>query len=284
MKLQKLYLLTQSLMHKNTKLTPVRRREIYNLWLKGAKITHLADQFMVTRKIIRRVIKRAKRGDFTIHKSINNRFRDAFYGLKHLSKTEKKIKGKLARKARRYEKDYPGEMVHFDSKRMPRIKGEDKNLKQEYLFVAIDDYSRHLFADIMPDKSMESSGIFLETMIEVVPYRMDCAYSDNGKEFKGTPEHDFVWVCNANGIEQQFTRVRRPQTNGKAERVIRTLLEECLRIRFFSSRKERRQFLQNYVHFYNTERLHTALKNGKEKLTPCQALQMYLDSKLDTTL
>lgn len=271
-------------MHKNTKLTPVRRREIYDLWLSGTKITHLAQQFMVTRKIIRKVIKRAKMGDFSVHKSINDRYRSAFYGLKHLSKTEKRIKGKLAKKAKRYEKDYPGEMVHFDSKILPRIKGEDKRLKRESLFVAIDDYSRHLFADILPDKSMESSGVFLETLIDLTPYKIECAYSDNGTEFKGTPEHDFVWVCNENGIDQKFTRVRRPQTNGKAERVIRTIMEECLRTKFFTSRKERQEFLHAFVHFYNTKRLHSALKQGKQKLTPCQILQMYLDSKLDTTL
>lgn len=271
-------------MHKNTKLTPVRRREVYDQWLKGAKITHLADKFMVTRKIIRKVIKRAKQGDFTIHKSINDRYRDAFYGLKHLSKTEKRIKGKLAKKARRYEKDYPGEMVHFDSKKLPRVIGDDQKLRKESLFVAIDDYSRHLFADILPDKTMESSGIFLESCIDTVPYKIECAYSDNGTEFKGTDEHDFVRVCSSNGIEQKHTRIARPQTNGKAERVIRTILEQWLRKHTFYSREERRKSLQEFVYFYNTKRFHSALKKGKEKFTPCQILQMYLDSKLDTTL
>ena len=84
----------------HTKLTPVRRREIYALWLSGAKITHLADKFMVTRKVIREAIKRGKQGD-TVHRSINDRYRNAFYGLRHLSKTEKRVRGRLAKKARR---------------------------------------------------------------------------------------------------------------------------------------------------------------------------------------
>jgi len=262
-------------MHKNTKVTPVCRREIYKLWQNGTKVTHLAKKFNVTRPVIYEILKRARIRDFSVHDSTNKRFKNAFYGLRKLSKAEKKILGRLARKARRYEKDYPGEMGHFDSKKMPRIKGEDTTLKREYLFVDIDDYSRHLFADIMPNKSMDSSGLFLELSLDVVPYDLECAYSDNGTEFKGTENHDFVWVCNQNGIEQRFTRVRRPQTNGKAERVIRTIMEECLRTKMFKSREERRKYLQEYVRYYNEERPHSSL-NG---LTPCQVIQNYVNSK-----
>lgn len=267
-------------MHKHTKITPRCRKEIYELWQRGEKVASLAKKFRVERLTIYKILKRARLKDFSIHKSINDRFRQAFYGLKHLSKIEQKILGKLAKKARRYEKDYPGEMVHFDSKKLPRVKGDKQKLKKESLFVGIDDYSRHLFADIMPDKSQESAGIFLETLIEVVPYKIECAYSDNGTEFKGTAHHDFVWVCNHNGIEQRFTRVKRPQTNGKAERVIRTILEEWLYKNTFYSREERRRSLQQFVYYYNQKRPHHALKVNGQKLTPCQTIQNYVKSKV----
>ena len=56
-------------------------------------------------------------------------------------------------------------------------------------------------------------------------YLIECVYSDNGTEYKGSANHAFGVACYENGIGQKFTRVARPQTNGKAERVIRTLME-----------------------------------------------------------
>ena len=271
-------------MHKNSKVTPACRREIYELWKRGENITSLSKKFRVTRRIIYTILKRARLKDFSIHKSMNNRFKKVLYGLKHLSKVEKIALGKLARQARRYEKEYPGEMVHFDSKKLPRVKGDNQKLKKESLFVAIDDYSRHLFADIMPDKTQESAAIFLATAIATVPYKIECAYSDNGTEFKGTLQHDFVWVCNDNGIEQKFTRVATPRTNGKAERVIRTIVEQWLAKDIFPSREERRKSLQQFVKFYNEKRPHFALKIEGQKITPCQLLQNFVNSKLYTTL
>lgn len=271
-------------MHKSSKITPVCRREIYVLWLKGKKVSVLAREFHVTRRVIYTILKRARLKDFSIHKSTNERFKKAFYGLRRLSKSEKKILGRLAKEANRYEKDYPGEMVHFDSKKLSRVENDDKSLKRESLFVAIDDYSRELFADILPDKSQESSSVFLETVIELAPYEIECAYSDNGTEFKGTEAHDFVWVCDHNGIEQKFTRVGRPQTNGKAERVIRTILEKWLREHTFYSREKRRRSLQQFVRYYNQEKPHSALKLNRVKLTPHQVIRNYVNSKLYTTL
>lgn len=266
-------------MHKHTKVTPVSRREIYSLWQNGRSITSLAAEFRTSRPTIYKILERARSNDFSVHKSINYRFRHAMYALRHLSRTEKKVKARLAKRARRYEKDYPGEMVHFDSKKMPRIPGENYWVKREWLFVAIDDYSRYLFADILPNKTKESAGIFLTSCLENMPFPFECAYSDNGTEFKGTPKHDFVTICIANGIVQKFTRVKRPQTNGKAERVIRTIMDEWFWTNKFRTREERRRSLQKYVYTYNVRRLHSALMQGKKKLTPLQTIQNYVNSE-----
>lgn len=266
-------------MHKNSKVTPACRREIYVLWKGGENIASLSKKFRVTRRVIYTILKRARLKDFSIHKSTNERFKKALYGMKRLSKAEKVVLGQLAKRAHRYEKQYPGEMVHFDSRKLPRVKGDNQKLKKESLFVAIDDYSRHLFADIMPDKTQESAALFLETAMAVVPYKIECAYSDNGTEFKGTPQHDFVWVCNDNGIEQKFTRVATPRTNGKAERMIRTILENWLYKNSFLSREARRKSLQQFVKFYNEKRPHSALKVDGQNITPCQLLQNFVNSK-----
>ncbi|WP_153717465.1 integrase core domain-containing protein, partial [Eikenella corrodens] len=77
-----------------------------------------------------------------------------------------------------------------------------------------------------PDKTADSAAKFLaEQVIEPCPYLIECVYSDNGSEYKGGANHAFGVTCWENGINQKFTRPARPQTNGKAERVIRTLME-----------------------------------------------------------
>ena len=81
--------------------------------------------------------------------SVNNRFRSLQYGLKLLKKVEFEIEQKKKSEAKRYNKSYPGELVHFDTKRLPLIKGENKFSAREYLFVAIDDFSRELYAAIL---------------------------------------------------------------------------------------------------------------------------------------
>jgi len=82
--------------------------------------------------------------------------------------------------------------------------------------VTIDDFSRKLYTNIFPDKTQHSAARFLIGTIIA-----QCPYSDNGTEFKGTDNHIFGKAYRLNGIGQKFTRINRPQTNGKAERVIR---------------------------------------------------------------
>lgn len=271
-------------MHKNCKLTPVNRKELYSLWLKGEKVSQLSKLFRITRPVIYKVLSRARIRDFSIHKSINYRFRQLSYGLKKLNKIEKRISIKLAKRKNRYEKNYPGEMVHFDTKKLRRTRKCNRSWKSECLFIAIDDYSRYLVADILPTRDQECASIFLETTIYLSPYKIECAYSDNGTEFKGGKKHDFTIICEKNGIERRYTRPRRPKTNGKAERVIRTILEKCLRKYDFENREQRREILKKFVNYYNSYRSHFALKEGKTKISPCQMLENFLNQKVYTTL
>ena len=117
-------------------------------------------------------------------------------------------------------------MVHFDTKRLPLLTGESSRLNHEYLFVGIDDFSRELYVTIKQDKTQQSSKEFLEQVLDECPYTIEQAYTDNGLEYKGNQNyHAFVKLCQKNKIEQRFTKVRHPYTNGKAERVIRTLMD-----------------------------------------------------------
>lgn len=70
-------------MHKHTKLTPVMRREVYARWIKGDSQRFLADEYHVDKRIIGRIIVRARLGDFSVHDSTNHRYRTIEYGLKN---------------------------------------------------------------------------------------------------------------------------------------------------------------------------------------------------------
>lgn len=67
-------------MHKNTKITSACRREIYELWKQGRKITVLAQEFRVTRPVIYKILKRGVWNDFSVHKSINKRYKKVSCG------------------------------------------------------------------------------------------------------------------------------------------------------------------------------------------------------------
>lgn len=259
-------------MHKHTKLPPAMRREVYQRWVSGTwSQRKLADEYHVDRKIISRIIVRGRLNDFSVHDSTNHRYRTIAYGLKKLLKTTQKLKKRADRLAiKRYEKSYPGEMVHADTKLLPRLKGETKDLPRERLYAAVDDFSRDLVADILPDKSQGSSAVFGEVALERFPFVVKDWYTDRGTEWKGTDDHEFVRFLAENDITQHFTKPRTPQTNGKAERVIRTLMDEWHRRHQFATRDERRQKLYEYVDWYNHERRH-----GSINATPVERLAEY---------
>ena len=68
------------------------------------------------------------------------------------------------------------------------------------------------------------------------------------------------------GAQARFTRRYRPQTNGKAERFNRTLLDEWAYQRPFTSNDERTAALSVWLHTYNHHRCHTAI-GGRPPIT-----------------
>jgi len=256
-------------MHKQIRLTPHDRQKLWQLYQTGEyKVSRLAELYRVSRPTAYKIIARARKQEFIPRKSVNERYRSLKYGLKRLAKVERALEEKRKQQARRYNKAYPGELVHFDTKRLPLLKGEDQARRREYLFVAIDDFSRELYAGIFPDKTQHSAALFLKQVADECPYTIEYTYSDNGKEFKGTDSHAFAKACLELGIGQKFTRVNCPQTNGKAERVIRTLVEMWHQKELFTSRQQRQISLLRFINFYNTVKPHKGINN----MTPYEAL------------
>lgn len=232
----------------------------------------------MSRQTIYDTVKDARLGIFLNRSSMNHRYRNVYWGLKRLSKKEERLKALLLRKAhrlKRYEKSIPGEMIHLDTKRLPLLLGEAVVAPREYLFVAIDDYSRMLFADIFPDKTSYSAAIFLEEAISFFGFPVQCVYSDNGSEYRGKQGHPVRDFCVRHHIDQRHTQVKHPWTNGKAERVIKTLMTEWhSRTRGnHISRAHRRRHLYAYVDWYNQSRVHQTIES-----TPIQRLEKYVKS------
>ena len=259
--------------HKRTKLTTIQREELYDRYYKlGVRVCDLMRQYSISAPTVYKILHKGRNNDFSIHTSENKRFRCLEYGLKRLSKVEKELEEKLKKRAKRYNKEYPGEMIHGDTKRLPLLEGESPNSNHEYLFIAIDDFSRELYANILPDKTQYSAEKFYKQVMTECPYTIEQLYTDNGLEYKGNPEHHALMkFCSNNGIEQRFTKVKHPYTNGKAERVIRTILEMWHQKTRFKSRAHRQTELIRFVNFYNTVKPHKGL-NGS---TPMETLINY---------
>lgn len=258
-------------MHKNSKLLPYQRREAYRRWCQGDRVTDLARQYRVTRKTLYEVFKKAKLGVFENYSSKNLRYRTLEYGLKRLARVEKAVRKKLGKRERRlnrYQKEYPGEMVHTDSSLLPLLRGEAITTPREYLYVFVDDHCRWLFADVLPDQTSWSAAICLDEALLMMPFPVHCMYSDNGKEFKGA----FKALCKKHTVVQKFTKPYTPQTNGKAERVIKTIKTELLKGHSHLTREERRRHLYAFVRWYNQVRPHQSLGN----VSPMAFLEAYI--------
>jgi len=176
----------------------------------------------------------------------------------------------------RYERSRPGELVHVDTKKLGRIiraghrvTGDRSNQVRgagwQYLYVAIDDHSRLGFASVYPDETSESSVAFLSELVRFYAAHgiaVERVLTDNGTCFK----RRWAEACAAQGIAVRKTRPYRPQTNGKAERFIRTLLERWAYAYPYARESERQALLAPTLDFYNRFRPHRALGG----LTPLQ--------------
>jgi transposase InsO family protein len=164
-----------------------------------------------------------------------------------------------ARCARRYERDRPGELLHIDTKRLgrfwepgKRVLGEqagrphkNRRVGWQHLHVAIDDHSRVAYAELLPGQDAESCVRFLE--------RATSWYRDRGVRIER------VLTDNRLGLERRYTRAYRPRTNGKAERLIQTLLREWAYGRSYPSSSQRARALPGYIRWYNNRRPHSSI-------------------------
>jgi transposase InsO family protein len=174
----------------------------------------------------------------------------------------------------RYEHAAPGDMIHIDIKQLRRIpdgggrRFDDvsRHLRQgyvplglDYIHVAIDDHSRYLYVEVLPNQRGDTAAAFLRRALAHfarLGVTVRRVLTDNGRNFRSAA---FRAVADAHAIRLKRTQPYRPQTNGKAERVIQTLLREWAYHRRYLSNGERLAALPPYVEAYNTSRPHSAL-------------------------
>jgi transposase InsO family protein len=182
----------------------------------------------------------------------------------------------------RYERAAPGELVHLDIKKLGKIgrighrihgdrRRQQRGIGWECVHVAIDDHSRLSYAEVLPDETAATTVAFLQRAVAwfgAQGVAVERLLTDNGSAYRSLA---FAIACLELGLSQRFTRAYRPQTNGKAERFIRTLLNEWAYVQAYTHSRWRTRALPTYLTYYNFERPHSAL-NGRPPASRCPAL------------
>jgi len=199
--------------------------------------------------------------------------------------------------AERYERTVAGELIHIDVKKLgrihggsgKRITGHKRNPTQsrtdrdgverrvtgwEYVHIAIDDATRLAYAEVLSDEKATTAIAFLRRAIAFFKrhgMQVQELLTDNGSAYRSAVH---TIACRALGIRHIRTRPRRPQTNGKAERFIRTMLGGWAYGAIYASSVERTATLDGWLWTYNHRRRHQAI--GRQ--TPITRLNNLLGS------
>jgi transposase InsO family protein len=184
--------------------------------------------------------------------------------------------------AQRYEHERPGELIHIDVKKLGRIEraagkritgrrrngaprrrdaaGVDRRLTGwDYVHVAIDDCTRLAYAEVLGDEKATTVTGFLRRAVAFFARHgitVQRLLTDNGSAYRSAIH---AIACRALGIRHLRTRPYRPQTNGKAERFIRTMLGGWAYGAIYRTSDERAAALDGWLWHYNHRRRHSAL-------------------------
>lgn len=181
---------------------------------------------------------------------------------------------RTTREVVRYERDRPGELLHLDVKKLGRIPfgggkrfatgfaetrsgpHSKRSLGVDYLHVAVDDHSRYVYVESLPDERGVTTADFLDRALmhfQSCGVRVERILTDNGKNYTS---HVFRDVAAAHHITLKRTRPYRPQTNGKAEAFNKILQNEWAYLRPYTSNVERLDALAPFITYYNRRRPH----------------------------
>jgi transposase len=179
--------------------------------------------------------------------------------------------------ARRYERARPGELIHVDVKKLGRIArvghritgavgkrqagyhANKGNLGWEFVHVAVDDATRLAYVELLEDEKAITAIGFLRRAVaffESHGMTIERVMTDNGSAYRSTIH---AIACKTLGLKHLRTRPYRPQTNGKAERFIRTMLGGWAYGALYRTSDERAAALDGWLFTYNHRRRHAGI-------------------------
>lgn len=132
----------------------------------------------------------------------------------------------------------------------------------EFLHVCVDDCTRLAYAEVLGDEPTGSVIAFLERAVAhfaALGIRTQRLMTDNGPAYRS---HLHAAACRRLSIRHIFTRPYRLRTNGKAERLVQTLLREWAYATAYPTSASRPLALPGYLDWYNATRPHKSL-DGK---------------------
>lgn len=186
----------------------------------------------------------------------------------------------------RYEREAPGDLIHVDVKKLGRIpdgggwRADPEQSRAnhatghqrvgfDYVHVAVDDYSRFAYAEVLPDEKGATCAGFLSraaTFMAAHGAPVQRVMTDNAFAYRLSA--DFQNVLSALDAKHILIKPRSPWQNGKAERFNRTLQEGWAYRQPFSSNQDRTNALEPWLNFYNNHRPHGSL-GGKPPISRC---------------
>jgi transposase InsO family protein len=181
----------------------------------------------------------------------------------------------------RYERRAAGELLHIDVKKLGAINGagwrvtgnrtrQNANRRQrrrggpagwEFVHVCVDDATRLAYAEVLADEKAATAIAFLRRAVAFYGAHgisVQRVMTDNGAAYRSTIH---ALACRALGIRHLRTRPRRPRTNGKAERFIKTMMAGWNDAAIYGSSRERAAALDGWLWTYNHRRRHGALSH-----------------------
>ena len=121
----------------------------------------------------------------------------------------------------------------------------------------LDGYSRGIVHwDLRESMTEADIEITLQGAKEKYPEARPRIISDNGPQFIARDFKEFIRIS---GMTHVRTSPYYPQSNGKIERWHKSLKGECIRPGTPLTPEDARQLIQQYVDYYNTVRLHSAI-------------------------
>jgi transposase InsO family protein len=181
------------------------------------------------------------------------------------------------RSGRRYEHDHPGSLIHIDVKKLGRIpdgggwradpaqsatvhRTSHQRAGYDYVHAAVDDHSRVAYAEIHDDEKGETCAAFARRAIAFfasLGVRIERIITDNAFAYRHS--RAFHAALADHQVTQKFIRPHCPWTNGKVERLNRTLATEWAYARPFTSNAERTAALPAWLDYYNLDRAHLGI-------------------------